>query len=70
MTGLTTRQQASRSGRARRVTDPADQQRFLASLGVEVPLDVLRGLPRGAWSRFVPEDKPLQVARPMREQRP
>ena len=66
MTERTTRQQASRSSHARRVADPASQQRFLAALGIQVSLDVLRTLPPGAWIRFVPEDIPLRVSRPPR----
>lgn len=66
MVQLTTRQQAARSGRGRRLNDAAAQQRVLNAIGVEVPLDVLQALPRGAWIRFVPEDVPLRVTRFMR----
>ena len=62
MAPLTTRQQAARSGRGRRLNDVAAQQRVLKGLGVEVPLDVLKGLPRGAWIRFVPDGAPLRLA--------
>jgi hypothetical protein len=63
MTELTTRQQATRSGHARRVSDPVSQQRLLSGLGVEVSLEVLRTLPPGAWIRFVPAGRSLYVGR-------
>ncbi len=63
---LTTRQQAARSGRGRRLNDAAAQQRVLSAMGVQVSLDVLQALPRGAWIRFVPEDVPLRVTQWMR----
>jgi hypothetical protein len=66
MVQLTTRQQAARSGRGRRLNDAAAQQRVLNALGVQVSLEVLRALPRGAWIRFVPDDVPLRVTRFMR----
>lgn len=66
MVALTTRQQAARSGRARRVVDVAAQLRVLTALGVKVALDDLRGLPPGAWIRFLPDDEPLRLARLMR----
>ena len=49
MTELTTRQQASRSGRTRRIKDPQIQQRILSAMGVEVSLSTLEQLPPGAW---------------------
>lgn len=61
MVQLTTRQQAARSGRGRRLNDAAIQQRVLNAMGVEVSLEVLEALPRGAWIRFLPEDVPLRV---------
>lgn len=63
MTGLTTRQQAVRSGRARRINDPISQQRLLHSLGISVALEDLRALPPGAWIRYAPEDAPLRLGR-------
>ncbi len=66
MVELTTRQQAARSGRGRRLIDAAAQQRVLNALGVQVSLEVLRALPRGAWIRFVPDDVPLRVTQFMR----
>jgi len=62
MVQLSTRQQAARSGRGRRLDDAAAQQRVLSAMGVQVSLEVLRGLPRGAWTRFVPEGAPLRLA--------
>lgn len=62
MMQLSTRQQAARSGRGRRLDDAAAQQRALKAMGVQVPLDVLKALPRGAWIRFVPEEMPLRLA--------
>lgn len=61
MTMLSTRQQATRSGFARRLTDPLAQQRALDLMGVQVSLDVLRGLPPGGWVRLVPEGRPLRL---------
>ena len=66
MVELTTRQQAARSGRGRRLNEAVAQQRALNAIGVQVPLDVLRALPRGAWIRFVPDDVPLRVMQFMR----
>jgi len=66
MTERTTRQQASRSSHARRMADPASQQRFLSGLGIQVSLDLLQTLPPGAWIRFVPEDVPLRASRARR----
>ncbi len=66
MVMLTTRQQAARSGRARRVVDAVAQQRALRAMGVDVAIDVLRGLPPGAWIRFVPETQPVRVAAAIR----
>ena len=66
MVQLTTRQQAARSGRGRRLNDAAAQQRVLNALGVQVSLEVLKALPRGAWIRFVPDDVPLRVTQLMR----
>lgn len=63
MMQLTTRQQAARSGRGRRLNDAAAQQRVLKAMGVQVSLEVLKALPRGAWIRFLPEDVPLRVTR-------
>lgn len=60
---LTTRQQASRSGYARRLRDPVSQQRFLESLGVSVSLEVLRTLPPGGWIRYAPDGAPLPRGR-------
>lgn len=62
MSELTTRQQATRSGHARRICDPASQQRFLRSLGVDVAIEILCALPRGAWIRYVPDGAPLRVS--------
>jgi hypothetical protein len=62
MVELTTRQQAARSGRGRRLNDAAAQQRVLNAMGVQVTLDELKALPRGAWIRFVPEGRPLRFA--------
>jgi hypothetical protein len=59
---LTTRQQAARSGRGRRLNDAAAQQRVLKAMGVQVSLEELKALPRGAWIRFVPEDRPLRLS--------
>jgi hypothetical protein len=61
MVQLTTRQQAARSGRGRRLNDAAAQQRVLKAMGVQVSLEELKALPRGAWIRFVPEGRPLRV---------
>jgi hypothetical protein len=66
MMQLTTRQQAARSGRGRRLKDAAAQQRVLKAMGVQISLDELKSLPRGAWVRFVPEDAPLRIARGVR----
>jgi hypothetical protein len=66
MVQLSTRQQAARSGRGRRLNDAAAQQRVLQAMGVQVSLEVLRSLPRGAWTRFVPEGVPLRLTRLMR----
>ncbi|MDB5448339.1 MAG: hypothetical protein JWQ97_3656 [Phenylobacterium sp.] len=63
MKELNTRQQASRSGRARRLTDPVAQQKALRSMGVEVSVEVLRTLPPGGWVRFAPDGEPLWSAR-------
>ena len=63
MVQLTTRQQAARSGRGRRLNDVAAQQRVLRAMGVQVSLEELKALPRGAWIRFVPEETPLRIAR-------
>jgi hypothetical protein len=56
VTQITTSQSSARSGR--RPNDAASQQRALKAMGVEVPLDVLRSLPSGAWIRFVPQERP------------
>lgn len=66
MVMLTTRQQAARSGRARRLVDVAAQQRVLQAMGVQIALDELKGLPPGGWIRFVPDEAPLRVARMLR----
>jgi hypothetical protein len=66
MVMLTTRQQAVRSGRARRLVDVAAQQRVLGGMGVQVALDDLKGLPPGAWIRYLPEDMPLRLAQYIR----
>ena len=67
MTMLSTRQQATRSGLARRLTDPVAQQRALDLMGLQISLDVLRGLPPGGWVRLVPEGRPLRLGtRPRR----
>lgn len=66
MVQLTTRQQAARSGRGRRLKDAAVQQRVLNAMGVEVSLEELRTLPRGAWIRFLPEDAPVRVSGDLR----
>jgi hypothetical protein len=63
MIGLTTRQQAARSGRARRLVDVSAQLRVLKGMGVQVAIEDLRGLPPGAWIQFVPDDEPLRLAR-------
>ena len=59
---LTTRQQAARSGRARRLVDVTVQQRVLRAMGVNVALEVLRELPPGGWIRYAPEQAPLRIA--------
>ncbi len=59
---FTTRQQAARSARGRTLNDAAAQQRALKAMGVQVSLDELKALPRGAWIRFVPENRPLRLA--------
>ena len=61
MTILSTRQQATRSGLARRLTDPLAQQRALDLMGVQVSLEVLSALPPGGWVRLVPESRPLRL---------
>lgn len=66
MVMLTTRQQAARSGRARRLNDIVAQQRALRGMGVQVTLADLAGLPPGAWIRYAPEDEPLHLAQYMR----
>jgi hypothetical protein len=63
MVQLTTRQQAARSGRARRLKDIGAQQRALEAMGVRVPIEMLQGLPCGAWLRFVPDERPLRLSR-------
>jgi hypothetical protein len=65
MVHLYTGQQGARSGRGRRLHDAAAQQRVLEGLGVQVSLEVLQDLPPGAWVRFVPEDAPLRIVRPV-----
>jgi hypothetical protein len=67
MVHLNTRQQGARSGRGRRLHDAAAQQRVLEGLGVQVSLEVLQDLPPGAWVRFVPDDAPLRVAKPVHD---
>jgi hypothetical protein len=66
MVALTTRQQAARSGRARRLVDVGAQFRALRGMGVQIALEDLKGLPPGAWIRFVPDDAPLRLARYIR----
>ena len=61
MTMLSTRQQATRSGLARRLTDPLAQQRALDLMGVQVSLEVLSVLPPGGWVQLVPEGRPLRL---------
>jgi hypothetical protein len=63
---LTTRQQAARSGRARRLIDVGAQYRVLRGMGVQVAMEDLKDLPPGAWIRFVPENEPLRLARHIR----
>ena len=63
---LTTRQQAARSGRGRRVTDAAAQQKALEAMGVHVSIEELQALPRGAWLRYWPQGTPLRVAQYVR----
>lgn len=68
MVQLNTRQQGARSGRGRRLHNAVAQQRVLSAMGVEVDLTVLQELPPGAWLRYVPEDRPLRVARHIHEE--
>lgn len=68
MVQRTNRQQGARSGRGRKLHDAATQQRVLSAMGVEVELDILQGLPPGGWLRYVPEDRPLRVARHMHDE--
>jgi hypothetical protein len=66
MAQLTTRPQAG-SGRERRANDAAAQQRALKAMGVQISLEELKALPRGAWIRLVPEARPSQVTEAVRD---